>query len=76
MVRLERALAALSVADREALLLVGVEGFEQDAAAAIAGVSYAAFRQRLGRARVRLSEKLARLEANEANEPGRGEVSV
>jgi RNA polymerase sigma factor (sigma-70 family) len=61
--RLERALAALSPKDREVLLLVGVEGFEQEAAASILGIRYDAFRQRLARARGRLAEALARIVA-------------
>ena len=58
--RLERALARLSAASREALLLVAVEGFEQEQAAAIVGASYPAFRQRLSRARAELSVALER----------------
>lgn len=59
---LERALAAVSLSSREALLLVGVEGFDQDQAARIVGVSYAAFRQRLSRARRELASALERIE--------------
>jgi RNA polymerase sigma-70 factor (ECF subfamily) len=58
LVKVERALAQLSVADRELLLLVGVEGFEPDAAAAILGVTAVAFRQRLSRARARLDRRI------------------
>lgn len=54
--RLERALASLSVSDREILLLVGVEELEQEQAAAILGIRYDAFRQRLSRARARLAK--------------------
>jgi RNA polymerase sigma factor (sigma-70 family) len=57
--RLEDALAALPAASREALMLVGVEGFDQEQAAAILGISYEALRQRLSRARVQLAERLA-----------------
>jgi RNA polymerase sigma-70 factor (ECF subfamily) len=57
--RLERALAALPVASREVLLLVGVEGFDQHEAAVILGISYEALRQRLARARALLAERLA-----------------
>ena len=57
-VRLERALAALSFSYREALLLVAVEGMEQDRAAEVVGVSHAAFRQRVSRARDELARKL------------------
>lgn len=56
--RLEAALAALSVADREVLLLVGVEGLEPAEAAEILGVRADALRQRLKRARNRLAERL------------------
>jgi RNA polymerase sigma-70 factor (ECF subfamily) len=56
--RLERALAALSPASREVLLLVGVEGFDQQEAAAILGIGYEALRQRLARARAQLAEEL------------------
>jgi RNA polymerase sigma-70 factor (ECF subfamily) len=55
---LERALAGLSPGLREVLLLVGVEGFEQERAARILGISYDALRQRLARARAQLAERL------------------
>jgi RNA polymerase sigma-70 factor (ECF subfamily) len=55
---LERALAGLSPSLREVLLLVGVEGFEQERAARILGISYDALRQRLARARAELAEHL------------------
>lgn len=58
MVRLSRALDRLSPSDREVLLLVGVEGFEQEEAAKILGIRYDTFRQRLARARARLAERL------------------
>jgi RNA polymerase sigma-70 factor (ECF subfamily) len=61
--RLERALGELDPLHREVLLLVGVEGFEQDRAAAILGVSYPALRKRLARARAALAERLSALEA-------------
>jgi RNA polymerase sigma factor (sigma-70 family) len=57
--RLETALASLADADRELLLLVGVEGLELQQAAEVLGVSYAALRQRLARARARLAQKLS-----------------
>ena len=57
--RLETALASLADADRELLLLVGVEGLEPQQAAEVLGISYAALRQRLARARARLSQKLS-----------------
>ena len=55
---LEVALAALSEADREALLLVAWEDLTPSAAAASLGISAAAFRVRLHRARRRLLYEL------------------
>jgi RNA polymerase sigma-70 factor (ECF subfamily) len=55
----ERALARLRDADREVLLLVAVEGMEQERAAAVLGLSYDALRQRLSRARAQLAAELA-----------------
>lgn len=52
--RLEHALGELPPPLREVLLLVGVEGLEQAAAARILGLTEAALRQRLSRARARL----------------------
>ena len=63
---LETALAALPVASREILLLVGVEGIEQDEVAKILGVSYDAARQRLSRARAELARKMDALERRSA----------
>jgi RNA polymerase sigma-70 factor (ECF subfamily) len=63
--RLEAAIASLPAASREVLLLVGVEGFEQEQAATILGISYAALRQRLARARAQLAEKLGMVETKE-----------
>lgn len=60
--RLERALAALPEASREVLLLVGVEGLEQEEVAAILDIKYEALRQRLSRARAQLAEKIEKLE--------------
>jgi RNA polymerase sigma factor (sigma-70 family) len=60
---LEAALARLGDADRELLLLIGVEGLELRRAASVLGVSYDAVRQRLSRARQRLAEHLAELGA-------------
>lgn len=57
--RLQQAFAMLPAASREVLLLVAVEGFEQDQAAAILGISYDALRQRLSRARALLARRLA-----------------
>jgi RNA polymerase sigma-70 factor, ECF subfamily len=55
---LERALASLSERDREALLLVAWEDLTPAAAAASLGISGAAFRVRLHRARQRLARAL------------------
>ena len=73
--RLERALLSISAADREVLLLVGVEGFEQEQAASIVGVSYAAFRQRLARARARLQDALDKIDKIGARKAKASEVS-
>jgi len=51
---LSRSLGELSTADRELLLLMGVEGLSCDRAAAVLGVGAAALRQRLHRAGARL----------------------
>jgi RNA polymerase sigma-70 factor (ECF subfamily) len=60
---LERAMAALSAADREVLLLVGVEGMAQDQAAIVLGIEHAAMRKRVTRARDRLAAKMEELES-------------
>jgi RNA polymerase sigma-70 factor, ECF subfamily len=59
---LERALAALGASDREVLLLVCAEGMEPRQAAEVLGISHAALRQRLGRARARLKDAMTKLE--------------
>lgn len=56
--RLERALAAIPVTYREALLLVGVEELAPSEAASVCGVTPEAFRQRLSRARAALDKEL------------------
>jgi len=58
----EKALAEVSASDREVLLLACGEGLTQEEAAAVLGVSHAALRQRLGRARARLKKILMKLE--------------
>lgn len=58
----ESAMGNLSVAHREVLLLVAVEGLEHDAAAKVLQIEGDALRQRLSRARKALSEELARRE--------------
>ena len=59
---LERGLAELGASDREVLLLVCTEGMAPQQAAGVLGISHAALRQRLGRARGRLKAAIARLE--------------
>jgi len=54
----EEALGHLPTAHREVLLLVAVEGLEQDQVALVLGISYAALRQRLSRARAALGDLL------------------
>lgn len=65
MALLENALAQISVGSREILLLVGVEGMDQEEVAKVLGVSYDALRQRLSRARKELSETMASIEAKQ-----------
>jgi RNA polymerase sigma factor (sigma-70 family) len=60
---LEAAIQALPLASREVLLLIGVEGLDQEEVAKILGVSYDALRQRLSRARTQLTEKMQMLES-------------
>jgi RNA polymerase sigma-70 factor, ECF subfamily len=60
---LETALAKLPLASREVLLLVGVEGLEQEEVAKILGISYDALRKRLSRARAELHAKMEKVEA-------------
>jgi RNA polymerase sigma-70 factor (ECF subfamily) len=59
LVALGTAFAQLGDADREALLLAAADGLEAEAAAQVLGISAAAFRQRLARARRRLAERLS-----------------
>lgn len=59
--KLEQALRSLPAGHREVLLLVAVEGFEQDEAAKILGLKYDALRQRLSRARGALAEAMAKI---------------
>ena len=56
--KLERAIAELPVAYREALLLVSVEHLEPSQAAVVAGVTPEAMRQRLARAGAMIAEKI------------------
>jgi RNA polymerase sigma-70 factor, ECF subfamily len=59
---LEASLQELPVASREVLLLVGVEGMEQDEVAKVLGLSYDALRQRLSRARAQLAAAMESIE--------------
>ena len=52
------ALGKLGDADREVLLLSGIDGLDAEAGAEVLGISDVAFRQRLVRARRRLAERL------------------
>ena len=56
--RVERAIACLPIKYREAILLVAVEGLEQQDAARALGISPDSLRQRLSRARKLLRESL------------------
>ncbi|HYE89011.1 MAG TPA: RNA polymerase sigma factor [Vicinamibacterales bacterium] len=56
--RIDRALASLSAASREALLLVAVEGMKPGEAAVICGISAEAMRQRVSRARAEVARQL------------------
>jgi RNA polymerase sigma-70 factor, ECF subfamily len=64
---LETALQQVPLASREVLLLVGVEGMEQDEVARVLGLSYDALRQRLSRARTQLAETMNRLEKKQSH---------
>lgn len=66
--RLEQAIHQLADAQREVLLLVAVEGMEQDRAARVLGLSSAALRQRLSRAR---AEVQAFLDKESAGAPSK-----
>jgi RNA polymerase sigma-70 factor (ECF subfamily) len=54
----EAALARLPAKHREVLLLVAVEGLEQEQVAQVLGITYAALRQRLARARAALAARI------------------
>jgi RNA polymerase sigma factor (sigma-70 family) len=56
--RLDKAIAALPAAHREALLLVSVEGMKPAEAAAVCGITPEAMRQRLSRARAAIAKHL------------------
>jgi RNA polymerase sigma-70 factor (ECF subfamily) len=63
---LETALQQVPLASREILLLVGVEGIEQEEVARMLDLSYDALRQRLSRARAQLAEKMDKLEKKQS----------
>lgn len=63
---LEAALAEVPLASREVLLLVGVEGLDQEEVARMLGLSYDALRQRLSRARAQLAEKMQAVEKKQS----------
>lgn len=67
----EAALGTLPVAHREVLLLVGVEGLEHEACAAVLGLKGDALRQRLRRARAALHDELRRRARANGREPAR-----
>ena len=56
--RIDRALASLSAASREALLLIAVEGMKPAEAAMVCGISPEAMRQRISRARAEIARQL------------------
>jgi len=70
--RIERALTTLPLPSREVLLLVGVAGLDHADAADVCGITPAALRQRLHRARETLSKMLERDAA--AGTPALGEM--
>jgi RNA polymerase sigma-70 factor (ECF subfamily) len=74
--RIERAIGALPASLREALLLVGVEGFDQKEAAAILGVTHDTMRQRVTRAREKLGALVGAEEAAHAEEAARQRSGV
>lgn len=69
--RLERGLAALPPAYREALLLVGIHGLTPSEAARVSGLTPEAFRQRLSRGRALLGQRLREMEGAGVSRAGR-----
>lgn len=68
----EAALGGLSVANREVLLLVALEGLSSEEAASVLGIAPDALRKRLSRARQALDESLQKREnQSRASAPGR-----
>ena len=72
---LELALQQIPLASREVLLLVGVEGMEQEEVARMLGLSYDALRQRLSRGRALLADKMETLEKKRNASLARGETT-
>ncbi len=64
---LERALAALPLADRELIVLVGVEGLAPQEAAEVLSIRPEALRKRLERARAKMREHLPEWSDDEAH---------
>jgi RNA polymerase sigma-70 factor (ECF subfamily) len=67
----DHALSALRLEDREVLLLIGVEGLAPDTVSRLLGITAAAMRQRLSRARARLLAELERTPERATNEAQR-----
>ena len=59
MLDFQRSLALLSEDQREALILVGAEGFSYDETAAICGCAVGTIKSRVNRARIRLAELMS-----------------
>jgi RNA polymerase sigma-70 factor (ECF subfamily) len=66
-VALERALAALPLADRELIVLVGVEGLAPQEAALVLSIRPEALRKRLERARAKMRQNLPDWSDDEAH---------
>ena len=66
---LRQALRRLSPGDREALLLIGWEGLDNDAAATVLGCSAVTFKVRVHRARRRLARLLAAADRDDLPSP-------
>lgn len=72
---LRQALRRLSPADREALLLIGWEGLDNDAAATVMGCSTVTFKVRVHRARRRLAKLLAAADRDDRPSPAPVQLS-
>jgi RNA polymerase sigma-70 factor (ECF subfamily) len=71
---LRQALLRLTAADREALLLIGWEGLDNEAAATVLGCSVVAFKVRVHRARRRLTRLLEMSDAEDLAGPATRKV--